>query len=53
LLYRRLTRIALDAPVSMAADALAWRGAKGAALEELCELLRFGPLTRQRLKALV
>ena len=52
LLYRRLTRIALDAPVSMAADALAWHGAKLALLEGLCERLRFGPLTRQRLKAL-
>lgn len=52
LLYRRLTRIALDAPVSAAADALLWNGAKAALLEDLIELLRFGPLTRQRLKAL-
>ena len=52
LLYRRLTRIALDAPVSMAADALTWNGAKAELLDDLCERLRFGPLTRQRLKAL-
>ena len=52
LLYRRLTRIALDAPVSMAADALTWNGANAAALDDLSERLRFGPLTRQRLKAL-
>jgi 5'-3' exonuclease len=50
-LYRRLTRIALDAPVSDTADALQRR--RGVAeLEALCEQLRFGPLTRSRLRTL-
>jgi DNA polymerase I len=50
-LYRRLTRIALDAPVSSTADAL--QRLRGVAeLEALCEQLRFGPLTRSRLRAL-
>jgi 5'-3' exonuclease len=52
-LYRRLTRIALDAPV--ASDVDAWRRRQGemAAMDALCERLRFGPLTRTRLKALL
>ena len=50
-LYRRLTRIALDAPVESHADALLRRVALDA-LEPLCEQLRFGPLTRNRLRAL-
>jgi len=50
-LYRRLTRIALDAPVEAQADALLRRPAPGV-LEPLCEQLRFGPLTRNRLRAL-
>jgi 5'-3' exonuclease len=50
LLYRRLTRIALDAPVSLTADALRRRA--GGDLDALCERLRFGPLTRSRLKSL-
>ncbi|GLQ50127.1 exodeoxyribonuclease IX [Dyella flava] len=50
-LYRRLTRIALDAPVESHADALLRRVAPDA-LEPLCEQLRFGPLTRNRLRAL-
>jgi DNA polymerase I len=50
-LYRRLTRIALDAPVSETVDAL--QRLRGVAeLEALCEQLRFGPLTRNRLRAL-
>jgi DNA polymerase I len=50
-LYRRLTRIALDAPVTDTADAL--QRLRGVAeLEALCERLRFGPLTRNRLRAL-
>lgn len=52
LLYRRLTRIALDAPVPDAADALRWQRPQGAPLDALCESLRFGPLTRERLHAL-
>ena len=51
-LYRRLTRIALDAPVPTAIDALHRRPGDAAALESLCERLRFGPLTRSRLSAL-
>ncbi len=51
-LYRRLTRIALDAPVSPDLDALRRRSIDAARLEDLCERLRFGPLTRSRLKAL-
>lgn len=53
LLYRRLTRIALDAPVSDSADALIRMSGDAARIEALCERLRFGPLTRQRLKALI
>jgi 5'-3' exonuclease len=50
-LYRRLTRIALDAPFDGGVDALIrQRGA--AMLDALCEQLRFGPLTRNRLRAL-
>lgn len=51
-LYRRLTRIALDAPVPAEADALRRQRGDAAALEALCERLRFGPLTRSRLSAL-
>lgn len=50
-LYRRLTRIALDAPVDNNADALL-RQRETDTLEPLCEQLRFGPLTRNRLRAL-
>lgn len=52
-LYRRLTRIALDAPVAAEADALRRLRGEAAALDALCERLRFGPLTRTRLKALL
>lgn len=51
-LYRRLTRIALDAPVPAALDALLRRPGDPAALESLGQRLRFGPLTRSRLNAL-
>ena len=50
LLSRRLTRIALDAPVPEAA-ALAWRGGDGEALEGLSQQLRLGAHTRARLRA--
>jgi len=53
LLYRRLTRIALDAPVSPAADALRRGRGDNDGLDALCERLRFGPLTRSRLRALL
>lgn len=50
-LYRRLTRIALDAPVENHVDGLLRRRGSDV-LESLCEQLRFGPLTRARLRAL-
>nr|WP_255682987.1 5'-3' exonuclease H3TH domain-containing protein [Dyella sp. 2HG41-7] len=50
-LYRRLTRIALDAPIEAGADVLVRQRDTGA-LEPLCEQFRFGPLTRNRLRAL-
>ncbi|WP_201314413.1 5'-3' exonuclease H3TH domain-containing protein [Dyella sp. EPa41] len=52
-LYRQLTRIALDAPVAEQAEALLRRRGEAAMMDELCERLRFGPLTRTRLKALL
>jgi 5'-3' exonuclease len=52
-LYRRLTRIALDAPVEGHVDALRRRRVDEARLEDLCGRLRFGPLTRARMKALL
>ncbi|WP_114239900.1 5'-3' exonuclease H3TH domain-containing protein [Dyella sp. C9] len=52
-LYRRLTRIALDAPVAAEADALRRLRGEAEAIDALCERLRFGPLTRTRLKALL
>jgi 5'-3' exonuclease len=51
-LYRRLTRIALDAPVPARTAALRRRAPEGEALETLCERLRIGPLTRTRLRTL-
>jgi DNA polymerase I len=51
-LYRRLTRIALDAPVPDRIDALRWRGARPHLLDPLCDALRIGPLTRNRLHKL-
>ncbi|WP_329742705.1 5'-3' exonuclease [Dyella sp. A6] len=51
-MYRRLTRIALDAPVPSDIDGLRRRDGDAGALENLCERLRFGPLTRSRLTAL-
>lgn len=53
LLYRRLTRIALDAPVSPEADALRRLRGDAEAMDALSERLRFGPLTRTRLRALL
>nr|WP_245889810.1 5'-3' exonuclease H3TH domain-containing protein [Fulvimonas soli] len=52
-LYRRLTRIALDAPVAPGADALRRLRGDEARLDELCGRLRFGPLTRSRMRALL
>jgi DNA polymerase-1 len=52
-LYRRLTRIALDAAVADHAEALRRQTGDAAAIEALCEHLRFGPLTRARLRDLI
>ena len=52
-LYRRLTRIALDAPIPTGAEALRRQTGAADQVEALCERLRFGPLTRTRLKALI
>jgi 5'-3' exonuclease len=51
-LYRRLTRIALDVPVASHADALLRQDSEWAKLEAISERLRFGPMTRSRLRAL-
>ncbi|HEX7813672.1 5'-3' exonuclease [Dyella sp.] len=51
-LYRRLTRIALDAPVPIQPAALARLKPEWTIMEELCERLRFGPMTRSRLRLL-
>lgn len=50
-LYRRLTRIALDAPIEAGTEVLLRQRNVGT-LDALCEQLRFGPLTRNRLRAL-
>ena len=52
-LYRRLTRIALDAPVALTVEAWLRRHGAPERLDALCERLRFGPLTRARLRALL
>lgn len=52
-LYRRLTRIALDAPVPTEADSLRRLRGEVEAMDALCERLRFGPLTRTRLRTLL
>lgn len=49
LLWRRLATIALDAPTHPAAPHFLRADARRAPLEQLCETLRFGPLTRRRL----
>lgn len=52
-LYKRLTRIALDAPIPAEIDALRRSAGHADVLETLCAQLRFGPTTRSRLKALL
>lgn len=49
LLCRRLSTIALDAPLDGAALHYVRGGADAAVLLALCETLRFGPLTRRRM----
>ena len=51
--YRRLTRIALDVAVAETADALSRRQGDASAVDALCERIRFGPMTRSRLRALL
>ncbi|MFT4247957.1 MAG: 5'-3' exonuclease H3TH domain-containing protein [Pseudomonas sp.] len=51
LLWRRLTTIALDAPVDAGETAFRRMAADPDMLAGLCEALRFGPLTRRRLFA--
>lgn len=48
LLFRLLSRIALDAPVPLAAADYACARPDGNALDPLLDQLRFGPLTRRR-----
>jgi len=52
-LYRRLTRIALDAPVAEQAESLRRAAGEASTMDALCDQLRFGPLTRTRLKTLM
>ncbi|RDZ26876.1 5'-3' exonuclease [Lysobacter silvisoli] len=49
LLYRRLTTIALDAPLGPGASPFARGAGLAPELSALCESLRFGPMTRRRL----
>lgn len=53
LLSRQLAMIALDAPVPCAPEALQWRLPDFDALEALFDRLRFGPMTRSRVRKLV
>ncbi len=52
-LYRRLTRIALDAPGASQVDMLQRRRPDPDLLDTLCEQLGFGAFTRSRLRALL
>jgi len=51
LLYRQLSTIALDVPLHEDASPFARNDAVADLLAELCDTLRFGPLTRRRLHA--
>lgn len=51
LLYRRLSTIALDAPLGDGESSFARGAVDGDGLTALCETLRFGPLTRRRMHA--
>jgi len=52
-LYRRLTRIALDAPGAGTVDVLLRQPGDQGRLDTLCERLRIGTFTRSRLRALL
>jgi DNA polymerase-1 len=52
-LCRRLTRIALDIAVAETADAMLRGRGDPAVLDAVIDRLRFGPLTRSRLRALI
>ena len=52
-LYRRLTRIALDAPGASTAETLLRKPDPQNRLDSLCDLLRFGAFTRSRLRSLL
>jgi 5'-3' exonuclease len=52
-LFRRLTRIALDAPGASTVEVLLRRRQQPDQLDRLCEQLRFGAFTRSRLRALL
>jgi DNA polymerase I len=52
-LYRRLTRIALDAPGASVIETLLRSRRQPEQLDSLCEQLRFGAFTRSRLRALL
>ena len=49
LLFRRLTTIALDAPLPSNIDGFRRQSADPGMLNGLCDVLRFGPMTRRRL----
>lgn len=51
LLFRRLTTIACDVPLGGAAPRFHRNAADAASLGAICEMLRFGPMTRRRLYA--
>jgi DNA polymerase I len=53
LLSRMLSAIALDAPVPPHAEGMTWMPPDLAAIEVLMEKLRFGPLTRSRMRGFV
>ncbi len=53
LLYRRLTRIALDAPGASTVDALLRKPDAQNRLDNLCDQLNFGAFTRSRLRSLL
>jgi 5'-3' exonuclease len=52
-LYRRLTRIALDAPGASSIEMLLRKPQGSGQLDNLCEQLRIGAFTRSRLRALL